>query len=274
MLCEIGILTKNKAHYWDVIAATWQESTPQKLWRKHSDEVNINLFSDWLPSGSAERLLKTDLFDEAASDGLISSLALHTRNIFAMDLSFFAAQSAKRSYPFLQTTGADVRSLPFVDEAFDIIVSNSTLDHFESLEEILRSLRELRRVLRNGGQLILTLDNGLNPMVALRNAFPFKFLNWLGIVPYYVGKTFGPRRLHRTLEQLNFEVARTNCIMHFPRFISVGIARILEKYGTNRIQMKFLQCLMAFEGLSGWPTRFITGHFVAVKAIKRSRSNS
>ncbi len=125
-------------------------------------------------------------------------------------------------------------------------------------------------MLRPGGQLLLTLDNGLNPFVALRNALPFKLLNSLGIVPYYVGKTFSPARLRGVLKKLNFEVAEMTCIMHFPRFIAVLIARILEKYSGQSVQKRFLRYLMAFEHLSKWPTRLLTGQFVAVKAIKKS----
>ena len=115
LLCEIGILTKNKAHYWDVIAATWQESSPQKLWRKHSDEVNINLFSDWLPSGSAERLLKTDLFDEAVSQGLYPFLSKHSRAVHGIDIGTESVAEAKNRFPNLQASCADVRYLPFND---------------------------------------------------------------------------------------------------------------------------------------------------------------
>src|SRR4029434_1314077 len=58
----------------------------------------------------------------------------------------------------------------FADEAFDVIVSNSTLDHFGSWAELGASLHELHRVLKTRGLLIITLDNRANPIVALRNA--------------------------------------------------------------------------------------------------------
>ena len=270
MILRSEILTRDRTNYWEDIANIWQEDRPQKLWRCHSDQLNISLLSQWLSSTEYKHVLKTDLFDEACSEGIISSLSLPVKTTFGIDLSFSTAQSAKKSNPGLQSLKADTRSLPSADSSFDVIISNSTLDHFKSSDEIFSALKELKRMLRPGGQLLLTLDNGLNPFVALRNALPFKLLNSLGIVPYYVGKTFSPARLRGVLKKLNFEVAEATGIMHFPRFIAVLIARILEKYSGQSVQKRFLRYLMAFEHLSKWPTRLLTGQFVAVKAIKKS----
>ncbi len=63
-------------------------------------------------------------------------------------------------------------TLPFPDGAFDRVFSNSTLDHFDSRDDIREALRELARVLHPEGELLLTLDNLANPVVRLRNALP------------------------------------------------------------------------------------------------------
>jgi len=49
--------------------------------------------------------------------------------------------------PGLRRVGADVRRLPFGDAVFDLVLSNSTLDHFSSLHELDLALRELSSVL-------------------------------------------------------------------------------------------------------------------------------
>jgi SAM-dependent methyltransferase len=163
---------------------------------------------------------------------------------------------------------AVVRRLPFADGTFDVIVSNSTLDHFQTFDDITVSLRELHRVLQHRGELLLSLENPANVVVALRNALPFRPLNRLNIVPYYVGATYGPRRLRRILRRLGFEVRDVTAVMHCPRVIAVVIARILERHGAPETQRRFLHLLIAFESLERWPTRFLSGYFVAVKAIK------
>ena len=256
-----------EAHYWDEIAGIWTEKRPQALWRAHSDLVNRSLFSRWLPSGRTGRMLKTDLFDEAFGIGLYPLLKSRSCKVTGIDVSILMMSAAVSHYRDLEAACTDVRRLPFADGAFDVIVSNSTLDHFESLDEMIMGLRELRRVLKPGGQLLLTLDNLANPLIALRNILPFPFLNRLGIVPYYVGISCGPRRLLRILRQLELEVVDVDTLMHAPRVIAVAVARLLERYACPKAQQKFLRFLMSFEQLSHWPTRFLTGHFVAVRAI-------
>jgi SAM-dependent methyltransferase len=168
----------------------------------------------------------------------------------------------------LQVVGADVRCLPFASGSFDVIVSPSTLDHFAVSHEIVASLRELWRVLRTGGQLLLTLDNLANPAVALRNTLPFRLLHRLGIVPYYVGATYTPRRLRHILQGVGFEVLEVDAVMHCPRILVVMMAQMLEGRLGPETQRRFARYLMAFERLSCWPTRFLTGYFIAVRAMK------
>jgi ubiquinone/menaquinone biosynthesis C-methylase UbiE len=75
-------------------------------------------------------------------------------------------------HPLLDVHAADVRHLPFPDGTFDAVCSDSTLDHFDSAADIADALAEIRRALRRGGALLVTLDNGMNPLVAVRNAMP------------------------------------------------------------------------------------------------------
>ncbi len=239
------------------------------LWRAHSDAVNGALLAAWWPADHALRLLKTDLFDEAVAVGLYPSLASRAQVVIGIDISPLVIRSARSRYPGLRAVGADVRCLPFPAHTFDVIVSNSTLDHFKSSNEIVLSLRELRRVLRPSGHLLLTLDNRTNPFVALRNALPFRLLNALGLVPYPVGATCDARRLQRMLGETGFEVLNTGTILHCPRVLAVALARLLEKCAGTQLQERYLRLLMSFERLSHWPTRSMTGYFVATIAVRR-----
>ena len=257
----------NLAHYWDTSLSRWGQN-PQRLWRVHSDAVNNRLVADWLPASNVGTVLKTDLFDEALGEGLYPLMASTAKRGVGLDLSFNTVQAAKARYPALAAPQADVCRLPFTAGAFDCIVSNSTLDHFESRAQIIVALREFHRVLRPGGQLLITLDNPLNPFIALRNALPFSLWQHMGTVSYYVGATLGPISLRRTLAQLGFEVKEMRALMHCPRVIAIPLAWALEKYARPATQRRYLQFLMAFERLSPWPLGLASGHFVAAKAVK------
>jgi SAM-dependent methyltransferase len=240
----------------------------QRLWRTHSDAVNRELLARWWPDELRDRALKTDLFDEAVRDGLAPWLCRLTKCTVCIDRSFGMHSRARARHPGLQTVSADVRFLPFRDAAFDGILSNSTLDHFESAGDIAVALRELHRVLRPGGQLILTLDNPANPVIWLRNSIPSRLLEKAGIIPYSIGKTVGARRLNQLVRTAGFNPHETDTIVHCPRIFAIRLASWLERHASERLQRNFLSCLMRFEKMAKLPTRFLTGYFVAVRCVK------
>jgi SAM-dependent methyltransferase len=261
-------MISEETSYWESVADEWKRSGPDRLWRKHSDGINQSLLSRWLPEQPVHRVLKTDVFDEAVGKGLARFLQTRAHSVVGMDLSFKNVQLACRGETSLCGACSDVRHLPFGDESFDVVVSNSTLDHFQSLDEITVSLRELHRVLCKDGQLIVTLDNLANPTIAARNVLPFKLLNQLGILPYYVGATCGPRKLQKLLREVGFEIRDVTAVLHCPRMIAVLIAKLLSSCAKGNAQQRFLRWLEAFERMSKWPTRYMTGHFIAVRAKK------
>lgn len=238
------------------------------LWRRHSDAINQALLARWLPKTRVTRLLKTDLFDEAVSGGFAELLQSHSALVVGIDVSPGIARQAKSRTSDLHPVIADVRHLPFADDAFDVVVSLSTLDHFHTQEELTASLHELSRVLRNGGSLILTMDNPRNPLIALRNALPFALLHRLGIVPYYVGVTYGQHKLRTLLARTGCRVVELRPVLHCLRVLAVPAGRLVHRFAGENVQRGLLRLLQMFEGLSRAPTRFFTGHYVAVLAEK------
>jgi SAM-dependent methyltransferase len=201
-------------------------------------------------------------------EGLYPLLATRARNVAGLDLARPVLAAAVSRYPNLLAVASDVRQLPFAGETFHVVVSNSTLDHFETRKEILTALRELHRVLCRGGWLLLTMDNPVNPLVAVRNALPFRLLHRLGMAAYPTGATFGPLQLGRILRAEGFEVHETVALLHCPRVLAVAIARRLQRHGTAESRAHFLRRLLRWEFLARWPTRFLTGYFVGVSARK------
>ena len=259
------------SRYWDTIALGWVDRESQALWRMHADEANSALLTRWLPTNGVERLLKTDSFDEAVGCGLYPCLSAAARHIFGMDVSFEAVHAAKGRYGKLQAMEADVRHLPLADDVLDMIVSNSTLDHFSSRADISIGLQQLYRVLRPGGQLLITLDNLGNPAIALRNRLPLPWLHWLGIVRYQVGVSLTPRGLEQALRAVGFDVLELTTLMHHPSVAAVALARMLQRRASPAVQRRYMRLLMDLECLSDCPTRFLTAHFVAVRAGKPER---
>lgn len=256
--------------YWDQIAEVWDQAPSGALWRRHCDAVNTRLLQRWLPDPAlpVDQALKTDLFEEAFGEGLYPLLRSRARNVWGVDVSPHTVRLAQeRCGDGLQGISADVRRLPFADNSFDVVVSTSTLDHFDTLTDVAAGLRELRRVLRPTGELLLTLDNLSNPVVATRNALPIRWLNRTGVVPYYVGATCGLGQLTRLLRETGFLIREQEAVMHCPRVFAVALAhRIERRQASPATQESFLRVLTAFERLSVFPTGFWTGHFLAIRA--------
>lgn len=258
----------DEAGQWDAVADEWRRDRPDALWRRHSDAVNAALVSRWLGPDVGGRVLKTDLFDEAFGEGLLPVLSQGGRTVVGIDISEPVRDEAARRHPALDPVAADVRDLPFEDGSFDAVVSLSTLDHFEDPSDILVALRELARVLRAGGTLILTLDNPGNPAVWLRNALPLGWLRRGGIVPYFVGATMGRRRLGRAVREAGLDVLDMTAVLHCTRVFAVRAARRVARRGDDEQSERFLHRLMRHERKEQWPTRYRTGYFAAVHARK------
>jgi len=60
-------------------------------------------------------------------------------------------------------TAADVRSLPYCDNTFDFAVSVATYHHVKGKADKLAALRELKRVLKSGGEAFITVWNRWQP---------------------------------------------------------------------------------------------------------------
>jgi glycosyltransferase involved in cell wall biosynthesis len=258
--------------YWDNIGQTSKDCSKQDLWRRYSQEAHLDLISRWDDGKAGALLLKTDLYDEAVSDhGFRQFFSQQGKRVIGMDISFEVAQEAealtlKKKEPQNETVVTDVRNLPFDDATFDEIISNSTLDHFSCKQDILTSARELYRVLKPGGSLIITLDNPINPAVFLRNILPYKMLKSTNIISYYMGATLSRSGLVRMLESSGFRVTDSAFLLHAPRLAAVAIARLLSnRKNASAIFCKFLK---AFEILARSPLRTFTANFVAVRAVK------
>ena len=60
----------------------------------------------------------------------------------------------------------------------------------------------------------------------------------------------------------------------FVHGIAVAVAGILQKRAAKKSRQRFLTLLEKFECLAKLPSRFYTGHFVAVRALKPTQQGS
>jgi SAM-dependent methyltransferase len=258
------------SRYWDSVLDATLEARPIEAWRAYMRGVYVRLIRRWLTSARAGPGLKTDLFEEAVTDHeLMSELGAGS---VGLDCSpAIAAKARDRLHADargLSVVVADLRHIPLRAGAVARILAGSSLDHFPDKPDIEVSLRELARVLVPGGTLVLTLDNPHNPIVWLRNRLPIAWLNRSGLVPYYVGATYGLAEGRRHLEALGLVVTDVAAVAHAPRAPAIAIAALASRLGSRGLADRLARTLAMFEALGRWPTRYRTGYYLAFRAEK------
>ncbi len=225
----------------------------------------MELVAKWADK-SAGRLVKTDLFEEAnGADQLLFDLGRDCDLAIGFDSDLKIVALASLRSPDSQGIcflGGDARALPLQTGCIDVVVSSSTLDHFQEKRDFAVALRELARILRPGGVLILTLDNPLNPLY-----WPLRWLSFAG--PFRLGYTPSPGALRKQLDLAGLEVIGSASLLHNPRVLStllfLAVRRILGPRGDAVIR-GLLRC---FALLGGLPTQRFTCCFYGVGARKR-----
>lgn len=242
-----------------------------ELIAEHYRIAHLNLIDKWTQDSCYQAVLKTDLFAEAMcpSRSFAWELLGKFSNLTGIDVSdeicHKARETAAHYAPLhsLEATACDVRKLPFTDGSFDLIVSDSTLDHFKFTRDIDIALNELARVLKPGGTLILTLDNKSNITEPL-----FRLWIAMGLSSFFIGKTYSMKELERALARTGMPVTDKTTLIHNPRFFAKLMAAILRKTQPGKASGRIKRLLGFFDSLENKPTKYLTAQFIAIKAIK------
>lgn len=238
-----------------------------KLVARQKKDEHLRLISRAINPELEQVVLKTDLFEEVdTATSLVDSLGI--KFLYGIDVSASVVDKAREFFVAKEIAGevsqADVRNLIFKDDFFDAVISTSTLDHFESKEEIYSSLDEIKRVLKPGGRLLITLDNPHNPTYYL-----LKILSFLNVTPYYIGKTLSMKELNTYLTEIGFTVSLNTVIIHNPRIISTLLFKGLRcLFGNNILADRLIGFFLKIFEFCG--TTFLakyTGCFIATEAV-------
>lgn len=264
-------MSKSYSQYWDRIAQSINGVQQfDELIAEQFKRVYLNLLDRWIDFNPNQRVLKTDLFAEAFCPS--RAFILHTLpdigDIVGIDISMEIARRSKlktiqQSQTLMKIVSCDLRQLPFDDATFDLIISDSTLDHFRYKSEISMALSELSRVLSPGGSLVITMDNKGNIAEPL-----FRLWTRLGLSSIFLGKTYSIKELKAALSIVGLHVVDSTAIIHNPRFITWTGIKVIRKVIPRRFDHWIRRGLTLLDKLERRNTKFLTGQFIAVKALK------
>ena len=227
---------------------------------------------DWIRRNAGDAplhlLLKTDLYEEAyGEDQLLTPPPVPALCVIGIDNNPRVAVRA-RGRIAANVVIADTRCLPFRDRSLSMIISNSTLDHFERFEDLRVSVKELARVLVPDGRLFITLDNPANPLYWLLRA-----ASQVGVTPFPIGRTAGSRKLRRMVREAGLDVLSTDWLIHNPRVLSTVIFLAMRKLAGKGAGRMIAGLINVFAVLGHLPTRSLTASFLAVSARKPSAAS-
>jgi SAM-dependent methyltransferase len=232
--------------------------------------IHLNLITRWTYITAGKVILKTDLFAEALcpSRAFLWDMLKTNCNVIGVDICTEITSQAKTTAAQYASNSAeyvncDVRQLPFTSNSFDLIVSDSTLDHFHHKDDIITALSELSRVLKPDGTLIITMDNKGNLTEPL-----FRLWILLGLAPYFIGKTYSIKELKQALARVGLRVIDSTAIIHNPRFFTRKIVTLIRHIKLPLFDHWIRRGLVFLDGLENRKTKYLTAQFIAVKATK------
>lgn len=227
----------------------------------------VRLLSELLPPLRGCRLLKSDLWDEAKNTRILQWAADQGARVTGIDLSEPIVRQAREAFPGrrLASAVADVRRLPFLDCSFDAVYSMGTVEHFEESET---AVRELARVLKLGGRLILGVPNRHDPF--LRPAL-VAILQAAGLYAYGFERSYSRHRLRHMLRRAGLDVEIETGILFLP-----GWLRMLDlashTRGWRRLERLTAAAVALFDRLAWrFPALRRHGYLLASSAVRAAR---
>jgi SAM-dependent methyltransferase len=140
------------AHF-DSVAAMYNASLPPHVVR-HYLEKRVAFVRGRVPAPGR-------LLDVGCGTGLLAQrLSQHGYDVVGLDLSYGMLLQGSAALRYVQGDGA---ILPFADGAFDGAVTVAALHHIFEPAKVAATIREMLRVTRPGGSLVIWDHNPLNP---------------------------------------------------------------------------------------------------------------
>lgn len=255
--------------YWDRVAHSCniQNYPLEENIAQYKRDEHLRLLKKWDIDVEGKTILKTDLFEEAfGKDGFLFQLSESHNTILGMDISYEVVRKARLRNASMrdsdQLVVSDIKAAAFKENSFDLVISNSTLDHLPK-QDVSFALQEIRRILKPNGILVLTLDNKQNPLYLLG----YRIQQIFKINRFYLAGCYSAKEAIRLAEVNNFVVQALTTIVHIPTPFN-KIALLWEKIN-RRSHDKIIQYfLKLFLKTGNKKMPISSGWFIALKLMK------
>jgi SAM-dependent methyltransferase len=148
--------TEQRQHaLYNAVAHEYDDVFPRHI-AEHYVEKRTGLIKDLLPLGGL-------VLDVGCGTGQLGqAIASAGYDVFGVDLSASMVARA-RDRGLAGTFSGITTALPFADNSFDLTLTVATLHHLETPENVALTVREMGRVVKPGGFIVLWDHNPANP---------------------------------------------------------------------------------------------------------------
>lgn len=237
------------------------------------------------------------ILDAGCGDGFYLHLLsnLGEFELVGLDSDPRALESARKNLKGrkVKLVEGDVLKTPFKDNYFDKIICSEVLEH---LSDDLAGLKELKRVLKPGGTLMITVPNHNYPFLwdpvnwVLERVFKTHIKSgfWAGIWNQHL-RLYYPGELRRSVEDAGFKVEKFECLTHYclpfnhyllnlgarilaterlPRAVTCSVSKYSERHQEPFFQ-RVLEILNKLDALNNRTLRQKSAVGILVKAGKQ-----
>jgi len=183
---------------YDAVAAAYAEAMSDELRRKPLDRALLTAFAEQVREQAVDSRDAPRVWDVGCGPGhvtaFLAGLGLRPAGV---DLSHGMVAEARKRHPDLEFGTGSMTALPAADASWDGLVSFYSLIHMIDDADLRAALAEYRRVLADGGLLLLAVHTGDE----VRHS-----AEWFGAEVDVSFRFFDPAWLGAELEQAGFTV--------------------------------------------------------------------
>lgn len=147
----------------------------------------------------------------------VAVLASENRITIGLDISK-EALAKTALYKNVIAVRGDNFALPFSDNTFDLVFNSGVIEHYKYPQNI-RQVKEMARVTKPGGELIITVPNSLCLWYIVIKNFLLLLRKW----QFGYEENYTPWRLKRTVEETGLQVIDVTGFLSMPPFATNNI---------------------------------------------------